>query len=658
MQPLDRMERRELQPVAGRGELGEPIVGVVGGDASLRALVTATLQLGGAAHVVPATDRAWVQSELADGRLQRVVLLGGAPPTDFAEADHARLVWYQLEPGSACPPGVTSLAWPAPLDDLVAATLGVAPRPRPPTWSTQAFGVVAPRLVGLLAALRPSLRIIFSGDAGDAALCAAGGRVRAMAFGRLLDLEPLREDPALSLLLGLHARGSQRGRDLEADLAFVCENAEVFSGAEVYQHHAARVMAWITGHPIHTLRFAHARQAPHGLDLREVLRASLATFPDARLDLLAGRRPADSDARDAGVARSHDARVGMAVTALTQPLWLNVESFPIPRSPLAPRVGTRSRPRTGQRCRVPTIQGVSIDGILSNTGADPQLLLAALATARDRMEEHGRVFPLPGTRFVPVGKDLGDLLLFYRVGQGPLGDTFVGALRGARGVPIPVAVRQLGRPGGASGTAQADTLLAEIGRARSLRHANVARVLGVRRVAGSDLVVTELVHGLSVAELLRDLDALREPLPSPLATWIAARVGLALEAAAHHRDADGRPLLLADDDDRPEAVLVGFRGEVKLDVPLALAWNQLPAGAPPRHGELAADVSLAAALHRTAEPGVLGSEPTAWLAGAVELTLRLVQRNEAYALNLMQSCAAHILRLRMAVKSDRLREPR
>jgi len=162
------MERRELPPVAGGGVLGEPIVGVVGGDASLRGLVTATLQLGGAAHVVPATDRAWVQSELADGRLQRVVLLGGPPPTDFAAADHARVVWYQLEPGSACPPGVTSLAWPAPLDDLVAATLGVAPRTRPPTWSTQAFGVVAPRLVGLLAALRPSLRIIFSGDAGAA----------------------------------------------------------------------------------------------------------------------------------------------------------------------------------------------------------------------------------------------------------------------------------------------------------------------------------------------------------------------------------------------------------------------------------------------------------------------------------------------------------
>lgn len=266
--------------------------------------------------------------------------------------------------------------------------------------------------------------------------------------------------------------------------------------------------------------------------------------------------------------------------------------------------------------------------------------------------------PLPGTRFAPVGMDLGDLLLFYRVGRGPLGDTLIGALRGHHGVPIPVAVRQLARPPNGHGASEADTALAELDRARALRHANVVGIHQTRRVAGSDLVVTELVHGLSVAELLTALDGLGEPLPKPLATWICNGVSHALEAVARHRAGDGRSLLLADGDARPETVLVGFDGEVKLDIALALAFSLEAERATHGRVELVADRSLAVALQERAAPGSLGSEPTAWLAGAVELALRLVQRNEGYALHLMERCAAHMLRLRMPVKSDPLRTRR
>jgi|GEM_PF-3282783 len=651
MQTPTGMERQKLQPVAGCGEPGAPVLGVVGGDVSLRALVTATLYLAGAERVVNAAERAWGMRELTDGRIDGVVVLGGEPPHEVPEALRERVVWYRLGPDDRSTPVVT-LTWPAPLELLAKACVGSV-RPRTEGWTTAGLGVVPLRLLGLLAALRPSLRIEFSADGADAAVCAVGGFARAVGFEPLDRIDALEEDPAIALLLAFHARERGRKPPLEDALAFVCEHSEVFSASEGYRRYAAHVTAWITGHPLRQLRFAHAHYPKHGLDLRDVLEDTLATLPDERLDTLA---------RGGGPAREpddHDARVAAALTALTGPAWRDLEPPPLPRSPLPPRKVARTRPRTGQRCHAVTTRGVGLEAdSFGRIAGHPHQLLSALALARARMEAQGRVVPLPGTRFVPFGMDLGDLLLFYRVGRGPLGDTFIGALRGHHGVPIPVAVRQLGRPSNGYGAAEADTALAEITRARALRHANVVRIHEIRRVAGSDLVIMELVHGMSVAELLRDLETMQEPLPKPLATWIAARVGMALEATARHRGPTGRAILLADGDARPETVLVSFNGEVKLDVALALAYSLESDRATHGQVELLSDPSLATALAERSRPGVLASEPTVWLAGAVELALRLVQRNEAYALHLMERCAAHMLRLRMPVKTDPLRTRR
>lgn len=642
------MERRELQPVTGRGEPDAPVVGVVGGDVSLRALVTAIFQLAGAGSVGSSADTRWGLRELSEGRLDRLVVLSDTPPVPLARCDRTRIVWYHLgRREREWPEDLLGLSWPAPLELLVKATLGRdAGRPRE-SWTTPGQGVVPPRLVGLIAALRPSLRVYFEADGVEAALCAVGGYARAIGFEHLLEFEALEEDPAVALLLGFHACNGHRGRPLEGDLAFVCDHSEVFSDAAPYQRYAAHVMAWIAGHPLRSLRFAPTAQDRHGIELRLLLRAALATLGASGLDRLTGVRE-DEHGLD------HDARVDRALTALTAPTWADPEPALHPRNPVTPRKVTRTRPRTGQRLHAETMRGFNVE-VCGTAGGDPHHTLEALATARARMEAHDRVVPLPGTRFVPAGMDLGDLLLFYRVGQGPLGDTFIGALRGHHGVPIPVAVRQLGRPSTGCGTAEADTALAEIARARSLDHPNVVRIHQIRRVAGSDLVVTELVHGLSVAELLKALESLDEPFPRPLATWIAARVALGLEAAARHRDADGRPILLADGDARPETVLVGFDGAVKLDVALALAYSLEAERAAHGRVALVTERSLAAALGERAQPGVLGSDPSAWLAGAAELALRLVQRNEDYAIRLMERCAAHMLRLRMKVKSDPLR---
>ncbi|PKN58944.1 MAG: hypothetical protein CVU56_03090 [Deltaproteobacteria bacterium HGW-Deltaproteobacteria-14] len=615
---------------------------------SLRALVTAIFQLSGARLVGSAADPRWGLRELTEGRVDRLVVLSESPPVPLARRDRTRLVWYHLgRREREWPEDLLGLSWPAPLELLVKATLGRDVGPPRESWTTPGLGIVTPRLVGLLAALRPSLRVNFRVDEADAALCTVGGYARAIAFERLLDFDTLEEDPAIALLLGFHARDGRGGAPLDRDIAFVCDHSEVFSDAEPYRRYAAHVMAWIAGHPPRTVRFAAAVNERHGLDLRDVLRAALTTLSPARLDRLAGR------CAHAGL--DHDARVDRALTALTAPTWADPEPAQLPRTSVAPRRPSRTRPRTRQRLHAATMRGFSVETCGGESRGDPHQTLEALATARARMEARGPVVPLPGTRFVPVGMDLGDLLLFYRVGRGPLGDTFVGALRGHHGVPIPVAVRQLGRPPNGNGAAQADTAVAEIARAQSLHHPNVVGIHHIRRVAGSDLVVTELVHGVSVAELLNALEELDEPLPRPLATWIAARVALALDAAARHRDAEGRPILLADDDARPETVLVGFDGAVKLDVALALAYSLEAERA--THGRVALvdDRSLAVALDERAEPGTLGGDPAAWLAGAVELVLRLVQRNEDYALNLMERCAAPMLRLRMPVKSDPLR---
>ncbi|TNF38362.1 MAG: hypothetical protein EP329_00735 [Deltaproteobacteria bacterium] len=610
---------------------------------SLRALVTATLRLAGAGDVGNAAERSWGLRELTAGHIDHLVILGGSAPEVIAPLSvRERILWYRLDEHEQSA-NVTTLTWPAPLELIARACLGRGASP-PRDWSTTGLGVAPLRLVGLLAALRPAVQVYFGADGAEAALCAVGGYARGVGFERLEDVEALEEDPAIALLLAFHAREPHRGRHPEEDLDFVCEHSEVFSECEGYRHYVTHMLAWIAGHPLRSLRFAPTDHSELGADLRGLLRDTLARLSDKQLEDLT---------RSAGVtARDHEGRVTAALNALTSPVWLNFEPPPIPRSAASPRKLNRTKPRTGQRRHTVTRRGLSLDGA---TDGDPHELLAALASMRARMEARHHVTPLPGTRFVPVGIDLGDLLLFYRIGRGPLGDTFVGALRGHHGVPIPVAVRQLTRPSSGYGAAEADAALSEIGRAKSLQHPNIARILDIRRVAGSDLVVEELVHGLSLAELLSDLETMHEPMPQPLASWVAGRVATALEATSQHRTPLGRPILLADEDARPETVLVSFDGEVKLDVAMALAYSLEAERAAHARVGLSTDASLSAALAQHARAGVLGSEPTAWLAGAVELSLRFVQRNEAYALHLMERSAAHVLRLRMKVHSEAVR---
>jgi serine/threonine-protein kinase len=100
--------------------------------------------------------------------------------------------------------------------------------------------------------------------------------------------------------------------------------------------------------------------------------------------------------------------------------------------------------------------------------------------------------------------------------------------------------------------------------AGNIEHPNVVRVLGTGEHAGAPYIVQELVEGLSYAELLEL--ALREGRRLELGTQLSilAQAAEGLHAAHETRDASRALLGIVHRDVKPQNVLVGYDGRVKV----------------------------------------------------------------------------------------------
>src|SRR5690606_17230382 len=93
-----------------------------------------------------------------------------------------------------------------------------------------------------------------------------------------------------------------------------------------------------------------------------------------------------------------------------------------------------------------------------------------------------------------------------------------------------------------------------------LDHPTILRAFDLVRLDGRLALVTELVEGADLAELLRA----DPPLPARALVEVIGRVAAALDAAHATPGPDGRPLALVHRDVKPTNVRVGRFGEVKL----------------------------------------------------------------------------------------------
>jgi serine/threonine protein kinase len=98
----------------------------------------------------------------------------------------------------------------------------------------------------------------------------------------------------------------------------------------------------------------------------------------------------------------------------------------------------------------------------------------------------------------------------------------------------------------------------------ALRHPNIVRVYDARDVAGTFIMVMELVEGTSLKDLLSRAHSRNAPMPVPIALFIALQLAQALDYAHHAVDHTGTSLGIIHRDVSPHNLLLSRSGEVKL----------------------------------------------------------------------------------------------
>jgi hypothetical protein len=97
-----------------------------------------------------------------------------------------------------------------------------------------------------------------------------------------------------------------------------------------------------------------------------------------------------------------------------------------------------------------------------------------------------------------------------------------------------------------------------------LTHGNVAQIYECGAVGGTYFIAMELVHGVSLKEMLGTFPQVGATLSPEQATYLVVQLLQGLSYAHRKVDAEGRPLQIVHCDVSPENALVTWEGEVKL----------------------------------------------------------------------------------------------
>lgn len=184
-------------------------------------------------------------------------------------------------------------------------------------------------------------------------------------------------------------------------------------------------------------------------------------------------------------------------------------------------------------------------------------------------------FPVGAMTTLRVGDKIGKYELLHLIGEGGMGEVWVGRLRSLGGFESYVAVKVIhGRF--AQEKRFRDMFLDEARVSALISHPNVVSTQDLA-VEGEMLYqVMEYVDGDSLASLQSDMEERGERMPLPVALRIAAEVCNGMHAAHELATADGRPRGIVHRDVSPQNILLGSNGAVKLiDFGVALMQDRL-----------------------------------------------------------------------------------
>ena len=157
----------------------------------------------------------------------------------------------------------------------------------------------------------------------------------------------------------------------------------------------------------------------------------------------------------------------------------------------------------------------------------------------------------------------GKFFLLQRLAVGGMAEIFRAKIVGAGGFEKELVVKRI-LPERSRDDAFIRMLVNEARLTVQLTHGNVAPIYECGAVDGVFFIAMELVHGVSLKEILAALPRARASLSPEQSIWIVLQLLQGLDHAHRKTDAEGQPLRIVHCDVSPENAMLSFEGEVKL----------------------------------------------------------------------------------------------
>jgi serine/threonine-protein kinase len=168
-------------------------------------------------------------------------------------------------------------------------------------------------------------------------------------------------------------------------------------------------------------------------------------------------------------------------------------------------------------------------------------------------------------------------LLVAKLASGGMASVYLGKLAGPNGFSRVVAIKRLHRQL-AEETHFVSRFMDEARLSAQIRHPNVVPTLDVVRWGDELLLVLEFIEGVTLNELLVELEEAGARVPLPIVSAILSQALLGLHAAHTAVGTDGQPLEVVHRDFSPQNLLVGSDGLARvLDFGIAKAASHLHA---------------------------------------------------------------------------------
>lgn len=168
--------------------------------------------------------------------------------------------------------------------------------------------------------------------------------------------------------------------------------------------------------------------------------------------------------------------------------------------------------------------------------------------------------PVPG---MPALEEFGNYYLLEKIAVGGMAELFKARQRGVANFEKIVAIKRI-LPHLSDNDEFVRMFIDEAKLAAQLTHPNIAQIYDLGKASGFYYIAMEYVDGKDLRSLLRKVREYRQPIPEPVAAFVAMKVAGALDHAHRKKGINGKDLKLVHRDISPQNILISNEGAVKL----------------------------------------------------------------------------------------------